>query len=55
MQITAKDVAMMVLDAIREGGYYNMDGDDAAAELNCICGIVAPADSVIEKIEEEDG
>lgn len=51
--LTQKDVAMMVLDAIRESGYYNMDGEEAAAELNRICGMVALADRVIEKIEEE--
>lgn len=52
MQITAKDVAMMVLEAIREGGYYNLDGEEAAAELNRICGMVDLAETIIEKMEE---
>ena len=52
MQITPKDVAMMVLEEIREGGYYNLDGDEANAELNRICGMVDLADAIIKKIEE---
>lgn len=50
--LTPKDVAMMVLEAIREGGYYNLDGEEAAAELNRICGMVALAETIIEKMEE---
>lgn len=52
--LTPKDVAMMVLEAIREGGYYNLDGEEAAAELNRICGMVALAETIIEKMEEEE-
>lgn len=52
--LTPKDVAMMVLEAIREGGYYNLDGEEAAAELNRICGMVALADAIIKKMEEEE-
>lgn len=52
--LTQKDVAMMVLEAIREGGYYNLDGEEAAAELNRICGMVALAETIIEKMEEDE-
>lgn len=52
--LNQKDVAMMVLDEIREGGYYNLDGEEAAAELCRICGMVDLADRVIEKMEEEE-
>ena len=54
MQITPKDIAMMVLEEIREGGYYNLAGEEAAAELCRICGMVDLADRVIEKMEEEE-
>lgn len=50
--LTQKDVAMMVLEEIREGGYYNLDGEEAAAELNRICGMVDLAETIIEKMEE---
>ena len=52
--LTPKDVAMMVLEAIREGGYYNLDGEEAAAELNRICGMVDLADAIIKKLEEDE-
>lgn len=52
--LTQKDVAMMVLEAIREGGYYNLDGEEAAAELNRICGMVDLAETIIGKMEEEE-
>ena len=52
--LNQKDVAMMVLDEIREGGYYNLNGEEAAAELNRICGMVDMADAIIKKMEEEE-
>ena len=52
--LTQKDVAMMVLEEISEGGYYNLDGEEAAAELNRICGMVDLADAIIKKLEEDE-
>ena len=52
--LTTKDVAMMVLEEIREGGYYNLNGEEAAAELNRICGMVDLADAIIKKLEEDE-
>lgn len=44
---------MMVLDEIREGGYYNLAGEEAAAELNRICGMVDMAQKIMQRLEED--
>lgn len=51
--LTQKDVAMMVLEEIREGGYYNLNGEEAAAELNRICGMVDMAQKIMQRLEED--
>ena len=38
--LTQKDVAMMVLEEIRKGGSYDLDDEEADAELKRIYGMV---------------
>lgn len=54
MQITPKDVAMMVLEEIRKGGSYDLDDEEAAAELKRIYGMVDMAQKIMQRLEKEE-
>ncbi len=51
--LTQKDVAMMVLEEIRKGGSYDLDDEEADAELKRIYGMVDMAQKIMQRLEED--
>ena len=52
--LTQKDVALMVREEIRTGGSYDLDDEEAEAELQRIYGMVDMAQKIMQRLEEEE-